>query len=65
MKSIEILISPTGQTAIQTKGFSGYACQDASRFLEHALGQRQNEQLTAEFYQSQTHEHHQQQETGE
>ena len=50
---IEIVISPTGQTRLQTQGFAGSACRDASRFLEQALGQPVSEQLTAEFHQSQ------------
>lgn len=51
MKTIEIIVSPTGQTRLQTKGFTGAACREASEFLEKSLGQRQSEQLTAEFYQ--------------
>jgi hypothetical protein len=50
-KIIEIIVSPTGQTKIETKGFSGFSCRDASRFLEEALGQRTGEQLTTEFHQ--------------
>ena len=53
MKTIEITISPTGQSTIQTKGFSGSSCRDASRFIEQALGQQVREQLTAEFHQVQ------------
>ncbi len=49
---IEIVISPTGQTTVETKGFTGASCQDASRFLEHALGTRTAEKLTADFHQS-------------
>lgn len=49
-RTIEILITPTGQTTVQTKGFSGASCQEASRFLEQALGQRTQETLTAEFH---------------
>ena len=52
MKIIEIIISPQGEARVQTKGFAGAACQEASRFLEQALGQRTKEQLTAEFHQS-------------
>ena len=51
--TIEIVISPTGETRLQTHGFAGPSCRDASRFLEQALGQPVNEQLTAEFHQSQ------------
>lgn len=52
MKLIEITVSPTGQTSVQTKGFTGSACREASRFVEEALGQRVNETLTAEFHQA-------------
>ena len=54
MRSIEIIISPTGETRVETKGFTGAACRQASEFLEKALGERTSEQLTPEFYQSQT-----------
>ena len=50
MKTIEIVISPTGQCRVETKGFQGTACRDASRFLEQAIGTRVSEQPTAEFY---------------
>jgi hypothetical protein len=52
MKVIEIVVSPQGEARVQTKGFAGASCQEASRFLEQALGQRTKEQLTAEFHQS-------------
>jgi hypothetical protein len=48
--SIEIIVSPVGQTTVQTKGFVGSVCRDASRLLELALGQPAGERLTAEFY---------------
>lgn len=49
-----MIISPQGETKIETKGFAGAECQQASEFLEKALGQRQAEQLTAEFHQGVT-----------
>jgi hypothetical protein len=49
---IEITISPSGQTTVQTMGFVGPTCRDASRFLEQALGKQTSEQLTAEFHQA-------------
>ena len=52
-KTIEIIVTPEGKTTVQTLGFVGSSCQDASRFVEQALGQRTGEQLTAEFHQSQ------------
>jgi hypothetical protein len=51
-RSIEIVISPKGESTVTTRGFTGSSCRDASRFLEQALGQPVREQLTAEFHQS-------------
>ncbi|WP_417730845.1 DUF2997 domain-containing protein [Rosistilla oblonga] len=50
-KTIEIVVTPTGQTQVQTKGFTGSECRQASRFIEQALGKRTDEELTAEFHQ--------------
>ncbi|MBX7165138.1 MAG: DUF2997 domain-containing protein [Pirellulales bacterium] len=47
---IEILVSPEGQTQLQTRGIAGPSCQEASRFLETALGQVTAEQRTAEYH---------------
>jgi len=52
-KTIEIIVTPEGKTSVQTLGFTGPSCRDASRFLEKALGQSIGEKLTAEFHQSQ------------
>jgi hypothetical protein len=49
---IEIIVTPQGEARVQTKGFAGADCQQASRFLEQGLGQRTQEQFTAEFHQS-------------
>ena len=51
MKSIRITVSPTGQTRVETGGFTGGECREASRFVEQALGKRTAEQRTAEFFQ--------------
>jgi hypothetical protein len=51
MKTIEIIVSPSGETKLETKGFIGSSCQQASKFLQEALGRQANEQLTAEFHQ--------------
>ena len=40
MKIIEIVVSPAGQTQVETKGFAGAECRQASEFLEQALGRR-------------------------
>ena len=52
-KIIEIIVSPKGETTVQTKGFTGGDCREASKFVEQALGQRTGEQLTSEFHASQ------------
>ena len=52
-KTIEILVTPEGKTSVQTLGFTGPSCRDASRFLEKALGRAVGEKLTAEFHESQ------------
>ncbi len=54
MKTIEIIVTPEGKASVQTMGFTGSSCRDASRFIEQALGQRVGEKLTAEFHQSES-----------
>ena len=54
MKTIEIIVSPKGETTVTTKGFAGSSCREASKFLEQALGQRTGERLTNEFYAQQS-----------
>jgi hypothetical protein len=53
VKIIEITVGPAGATRVETRGFTGGECREASRFLEQALGARTAETLTAEFYQGQ------------
>jgi len=48
--SIEIVVSPTGAVRVQTRGFRGGTCRDASRALEVALGTRTAERLSGEFF---------------
>lgn len=56
-KTIEIIVSPTGETRLETKGFAGAECKAASKFVEQALGVATGEQMTAEFHQSQPVQH--------
>ena len=51
-KTIEITVSPHGETKVETKGFTGGSCREASRLLEEALGKKSVEQFTPEFYQT-------------
>jgi hypothetical protein len=53
---IEVVVSPRGETTIQTKGYSGADCLQASKWLEEALGSATADRKTAEFYQSATTE---------
>ena len=50
MKSIEVVISPSGESRLETKGFDGPTCRAASELLERALGTATGEQLTSEFH---------------
>ena len=52
MKIIEVVISPKGETSIQTRGYAGGDCLQASKWLEEALGIAQAERKTPEFYES-------------
>jgi hypothetical protein len=50
MKVIEILINPTGQLTINAAGFQGADCEQATAFLEQALGQASQKQRKPEWY---------------
>lgn len=54
MKQIIITISPTGETKLETKGYSGAACKDGSKFLEQSLGTKTGETLTSDYYKTTT-----------
>lgn len=58
---IEVIVSPTGETTVQTKGFAGAECLQASKFLEQALGAVAADNKTTEFYQTEQTEQHIQQ----
>jgi hypothetical protein len=51
-KTIEIIVSAAGETTVQTKGFTGSSCREASKFIEQTLGDKISETLTAEFHQA-------------
>jgi hypothetical protein len=58
---IEVIVTKDGQTTVQTKGYSGNTCTDASKWLEEALGITTSDRKTNEFYATQTTEQHVQQ----
>ena len=47
---IEVIVSPRGETTVQTKGFAGSDCLAASKFIEDALGVSSHERRTPEFF---------------
>ncbi len=49
---IEITVSPTGETTVQTRGYAGGECLQASKFLEQALGVVASDRKTVEFFQT-------------
>lgn len=51
MRIIEVVVSPQGETTVQTKGYIGAECLQASRWLEQALGIATSDSETAEFHQ--------------
>jgi len=50
LKTIEITVSPKGETQVETAGFTGNECRDASKFIESALGKSVGETLKPEFH---------------
>ena len=51
---IEVIVSSKGETAVHTKGYSGSDCQQASRWLEQAIGVVAGDRTTAEYCQTET-----------
>ena len=51
MKTIEIIITPTGDVSIDAVGFKGNDCEQATKFLEHALGANTRRVQKPEYHQ--------------
>lgn len=60
--TIEIIIAPTGAITIDAIGFTGPDCEQATRFLEEALGASETSVRKPEFYR--TRQQHQKQRIG-
>jgi hypothetical protein len=52
--SITVEVSPTGEIQIEGHGFKGPECEQATRFLEEALGIVRAKQKKPEYNQSTT-----------
>lgn len=51
MKTIEIILTPTGDLSIDAVGFKGADCEQASRFIEEALGKSTRSVKKPEYHQ--------------
>jgi hypothetical protein len=58
----EVIVTKEGQTTVQTKGYSGSTCLEASKWLEQALGIVTTDRKTSEYFETGTIEQHVQQE---
>jgi len=48
--TITIIISPDGRTKMETNGFVGSTCKEASQFIKQALGQEVSETFKPEYF---------------
>ena len=53
-KAIEVTIQPNGEITIDAVGFKGADCEQATRFLEDALGVVATKQRKPEYHQRRT-----------
>ena len=51
MKTIEIIVTPTGELTIDAVGFKGADCEHATRFIEEALGPNTRRVKKPEYHQ--------------
>lgn len=50
MKEIILTVDIDGKVTVETKGFKGKACLQASKFLEDALGKTTGTEFTPAYY---------------
>ena len=50
-RTIEVTVSPIGEIQINAVGFKGADCEQATQFLEEALGTIQQKQRKPEYHQ--------------
>ena len=58
MRIIEVVVSPQGETIVQTQGYVGAECVQASQWLEQALGITVADRKTSEFFQTAAQQQH-------
>ena len=59
MKTIDVILAPDRSSRVETNGFTGSDCRQASEFLEQALGTRQREPLKPDFFQAEVQQQQQ------
>lgn len=52
--TIEVIVSPMGDIHIEAVGFKGPDCEQATRFLEEALGVLKSKAQKPEYHQAST-----------
>ena len=52
MPEIQVEILPNGEVKISVKGAKGSQCMELTRFLEEALGEVSERELTTEYYET-------------
>ena len=58
-RTIEIVVSPTGEIRIEAVGFVGSSCKEATKALEEALGTMTASQTKPEYHQQNRRTHQQ------
>ena len=53
-RSIEVLVTPTGEIKIDAVGFKGADCEQATKFLEAALGLVNERTKKPDYHQTRT-----------
>ncbi|RYD84273.1 MAG: DUF2997 domain-containing protein [Verrucomicrobiaceae bacterium] len=53
-RSIEVTVSPSGEITIDAVGFKGADCEQATRYLEEALGVVGTKSKKPEYHQKRT-----------
>lgn len=54
-KSIKVLISPEGEATVEAIGYKGQSCEEATRWIERALGKTLAKKVKPERFQTEVH----------
>lgn len=59
MRTVEVIVTSSGEVIINATGFAGSDCEKATAFLEMALGKLAAKERKPEFYQRRRRTHQQ------